>query len=74
MAEWQHDREQQDTLAEKLQDVLLKGLELADKVVVSYGDRALSVGLLITSYIGTCMPSEKKSHTSASRSAARYAA
>lgn len=54
VGERQQDREQQDTLAEKLQDVLLRGLELADKAVVAYGDGALSMRLLITSYIGTC--------------------
>jgi hypothetical protein len=47
-------QEQQDTLAEKLQDVLVKGLELADKVVVSQSDGELSVRLHNTPYIGTC--------------------
>jgi hypothetical protein len=50
----EQDREPQDTLAEKLQDVLVKGLELADKVVVSQSDGELSVRLQNTPYIGTC--------------------
>jgi hypothetical protein len=52
----QQDREPQagNTLAEKLQDVLVKGLELADKVVVSQSDGELSVRLQNTPYIGTC--------------------
>ena len=52
--EHEQDREPQDTLAEKLQDVLVKGLELADKVVVSQSDGELSVRLQNTPYIGTC--------------------
>jgi hypothetical protein len=52
--EHEQDREPQDTLAEKLQDVLVKGLELADKVVVSQIDGELSVRLQNTPYIGTC--------------------
>jgi len=47
-------QEQQDTLAEKLQDVLVKGLELADKVDVSQNDGELSVRLHNTPYTGTC--------------------
>jgi hypothetical protein len=50
----QQDREQQDTLAEKLQDVLVKGLELADKVIVSQSEGELSVRLHNTPYIRTC--------------------
>jgi len=52
----QQDREQEarDTLAEKLNDVLVKGLELADKVVVSQSDGELNVRLKNTPYIGTC--------------------
>jgi hypothetical protein len=52
----QQGREQQQghTLADKLQDVLVKGLELADKVVVSQSDGELSVRLQNTPYIGTC--------------------
>jgi hypothetical protein len=52
--EHQQDGEPQDTLAEKLNDVLVKGLELADKVVVSQSDGELSVRLKNTPYIGTC--------------------
>ena len=52
--EHEQDREPQDTLAEKLQDVLVKGLELADKVVVSQSDGELSVRIQNTPYIGTC--------------------
>jgi hypothetical protein len=52
----QQDRERQDadTLTDKLQDVLVRGLELADKVVVSQSDGELSVRLQNTAYIGTC--------------------
>ena len=42
------------TLAEKLQDVLVKGLEIADKVVVSENDGQLNVRLQNTSYLGMC--------------------
>jgi hypothetical protein len=56
------DREQQDghTLADKLQDVLVKGLELADKAVVSQSDGELSVRLQGTPYIGTCRSVEEE--------------
>jgi hypothetical protein len=50
----QQDREPQHTLADKLDDVLVRGLELADKVVVSQSDGELSVRLQNTPYIGTC--------------------
>jgi hypothetical protein len=50
----QQDREQHDTLADKLQNVLVKGLELADKAVVSQSDGELSVRLQNTPYLGTC--------------------
>jgi hypothetical protein len=52
----QQDREPQagNTLTEKLQDVLVKGLELADKVDVSQNDGELSVRLHNTPYTGTC--------------------
>ena len=52
--DFQQDREQQDTLADKLQAVLVKGLELADKVVVSQSDGELNVRLHNPPYIGTC--------------------
>jgi|GEM_PF-394244 hypothetical protein len=52
--EHEQDHEPQHTLAEKLQDVLVRGLELADKVVVSQSDGELSVRLQNTPYIGTC--------------------
>lgn len=42
------------TLAEKLQDVLVKGPELADKVAVTQSDGELSVRLQNTPYIGAC--------------------
>ena len=48
------DREQQDTLDDKLQDVLVRGLELADKVIISQSDGELSLRLKNTPYIGTC--------------------
>ena len=41
-------------LAEKLQDVLVKGLEIADRVTVSDSDGQLSVRLHNTAYIGMC--------------------
>ena len=41
-------------LAEKLQDVLVKGLEIADRVTVSDSDGELSVRLHNTPYIGMC--------------------
>lgn len=47
-------QQQQETLADKLQDVLVRGLELAEKVVVSQSDGELSVRLKNTPYIGTC--------------------
>jgi hypothetical protein len=51
----QNDEQQEShTFADKLQDVLVKGLELADKVVVSQSDGELSVRLQNTPYIGTC--------------------
>jgi len=37
-----------------LQDVLVRGLELSDKVIVSHSDGELSVRLHNTPYIGTC--------------------
>jgi hypothetical protein len=42
------------SFADKLQDVLVKGLEIADKVVVSHSDGQLQVRLHNTAYIGTC--------------------
>ena len=42
------------SFAEKLQDVLVKGLEIADKVTVSDSDGQLSVRLHNTAYIGAC--------------------
>lgn len=42
------------SIADKLQDVLVKGLELADKVVVTQSDGELHVRLQNTAYIGTC--------------------
>jgi hypothetical protein len=58
----QQDREQQDghTLADKLQDVLVRGLELADKVVISQSEGELSVRLQGTPYIGTCRSVEEE--------------
>jgi hypothetical protein len=47
-------QQQQETLADKLQDVLVRGLELAEKVVVSQSDGELSVRLKNPPYIGTC--------------------
>jgi hypothetical protein len=60
--EHQQDHEQQDaqTLADTLYDVLVKGLELADKVVVSQSDGELSVRLQNTPYIGTCHSVEEE--------------
>ena len=56
----QQDREQQDTLADTLHDVLVRGLELADKVVVSLSDSELSVRLQHTPYIGMCHSIEEE--------------
>ncbi len=42
------------SLTERLQDALVKGLEIADKVDVSHGDGELRVRLRNTAYIGTC--------------------
>ena len=50
----QEPQEPQDTLADKLHDVLVKGLELADKVDISHSDGELRVRLRNTPYIGTC--------------------
>ena len=58
----EQDRERQEghTLADKLQDVLVKGLELADKVIISQSDGELSVRLQNTPYIGTCHSVEEE--------------
>ncbi len=58
--EQQQDREQHDTLADKLHDVLVRGLELADRVVVSQSDGELSVRLQHTPYIGMCHSVEEE--------------
>ena len=58
--EQQQDREQHDTLADKLHDVLVRGLELADRVVVSQSDGELSVRLQHTPYIGMCHSIEEE--------------
>jgi hypothetical protein len=42
------------SLTEQLQEVLVKGLEIADKVVVSHADGQLSVRLKNTAYKGMC--------------------
>jgi len=50
----QHEGAQSPPLTEQLQEVLVKGLELADKVVVSDTDGQLTVRLQNTSYKGMC--------------------
>ena len=50
----QDERAQALSLTEQLQEVLVKGLEIADKVVVSHTDGQLSVRLQNTSYKGMC--------------------
>ena len=42
------------TIAEQLQDVLVKGLEIADKVTVSLTEEEMRVRLHNTAYSGTC--------------------
>ena len=53
-ADPQHEGAQSPPLTEQLQEVLVKGLELADKVVVSDTDGQLTVRLQNTAYKGMC--------------------
>ena len=49
-----HHKGTQTSLTEQLQQVLTKGLEIAEKVVVSHTDGQLSVRLQNTAYRGMC--------------------
>jgi len=55
-SEPQHEREEahEPPLADKLREVLVKGLEIADKVSISENEGTLSVRLHNTPYLGTC--------------------
>ncbi len=59
-ADPQHEGAHSPPLTEQLQEVLVKGLELADKVVVSHADGQLSVHLQNTSYRGMCEALKKE--------------
>jgi hypothetical protein len=50
----QHGHQYGASLTDRLQDVLVKGLEIADKVVVSQSDGQLSVRLQNTAYLRMC--------------------